>query len=476
MTRRRAVIVPLLAAATLACLVAAAGAGVLASPGTKLWTTRVNNSPANGDDYGEAITHSADGTKLYATGRSYGGATTGNDALTTAYNAGTGAVLWKSRYNGPVNGSDTSHALAVSPDGTRVFVGGQSAGNSAAGVSATTVGYSASTGAKLWAARYNGPAGGGFDAIYGIAVSGDGTKVFVTGRSDGGSTDSDIATIAYNAATGAKLWAARYDGPPHGSDGSESLELTPDGTKVLVTGYSYGTSTNSDFETVAYNASTGARLWAARYDGGSGLYDSAYSLDLSGDGTKAFVTGQSLKTASSFDITTIAYKVSTGSKLWVSQYDGPAHAYDSGDDVAVSGDGAKVFVTGEASAGATNGYDFVTIGYNASTGSKLWSTRYNGPASKDEQAYQVETNGDGSRVYVAGGSMGGSPIDYDYATVAYGPTGTQLWAQRYNGPGNGYDEANGLTLSPDATKVYVTGVSFGGSTTHQDEATIAYQG
>ena len=38
--------------------------------------------------------------------------------------------------------------------------------------------------------------------------------VFVTGVSNGGSTSSDdYATIAYDASTGARLWVNRYNGP-----------------------------------------------------------------------------------------------------------------------------------------------------------------------------------------------------------------------------------------------------------------------
>ncbi len=71
------------------------------------------------------------------------------------------------------------------------------------------------SGAKLWVQRYNGP-GNGTDAASSVAVSPAGGTVFVTGQSEGatpGSGLSDYLTVAYNAATGAQLWTARYDGP-----------------------------------------------------------------------------------------------------------------------------------------------------------------------------------------------------------------------------------------------------------------------
>ena len=99
-------------------------------------------------------------------------------ALVPAVSVTPGAKLWAARYNGPVNGNDEASALGVSPDGTRVFVTGQSIGSTSCCADYATVAYNASTGARLWVARYHGPGNGALAKALG--VSPDGTKVFVT--------------------------------------------------------------------------------------------------------------------------------------------------------------------------------------------------------------------------------------------------------------------------------------------------------
>lgn len=41
-----------------------------------------------------------------------------------AYDANRGTVKWIGRYNGPINSSYVAEALAISPDGKKVFVTG----------------------------------------------------------------------------------------------------------------------------------------------------------------------------------------------------------------------------------------------------------------------------------------------------------------------------------------------------------------
>jgi DNA-binding beta-propeller fold protein YncE len=386
-------------------------------PGAQLWT-KYYNGPGHGFDGARSLAASPDGTKVYVTGSSTG--VTAFDYATAAYNAADGTQLWVRRYNGPANGKDDARSIAVSPDGTKVFVTGASTGANASDYA--TVAYNAADGTTLWVRRYDGPANG-IDTAFGSAVSADGTKVFVTGGSESvfnGGHQNDYATVAYNSVNGSQLWATRFDGPFHGNDVARSIGVTPDGTKVFVTGYSALTGSAYDYETVAYNTADGAQSWAKRYDGtgGGGGLDYAYSLAVSPDGTKVFVTGGSPGDLN-IDFATIAYSAGDGTQLWVRRYNGPANANDSGTRVAVSPDGTKVFVTGWSRDGASKWASaYATVAYAAASGADLWVKRFDSGPNSVDMPNDVGVSPDGTKVFVTGVARSMSPKG-DWATIAY---------------------------------------------------------
>jgi WD40 repeat protein len=338
------------------------------------------------------------------------------------------------------------------------------------------VSVAAAPGEQLWVARYNH---GGTDDATSVAVSPDGTKVFVTGTSetqfDGSPQD---ATVAYNAATGAQLWASRYSAAV-GTD----VAVSPDGTKVFITGRTE-LNDHPRFATVAYNAATGALLWARLYGSGVGLFGAAAgSLAVSPDGSRVVVTGYNSGTggtAADADYATVAYNAATGAQLWARSYNGPGNGRDQATSVTVSPSG-RVFVTGYSYGGASRLADYATVAYAGASGAQVWVARYNGPASLDDSATAIIFSPRQGRVIVTGNSTGASS-GQDYATVAYNTTtGAQLWASRYNGPGNpdfagpSEDTATAIAVSPDGATAFVTGSSSGETgSTRRDYLTLAY--
>ena len=101
--------------------------------------------------------------------------------------------------------------------------------------------------------------------------------------------------VAGGGQSGAQLWATRYNGTGNNADVATAVAVSPTGGTVYVTGQSYGTASVVDYATVAYNAATGARQWVARYNGpGNSLSNVPSSVAVSPDGKTVFVTGKSL--------------------------------------------------------------------------------------------------------------------------------------------------------------------------------------
>jgi outer membrane protein assembly factor BamB len=429
-----------------------------AAAGAQLWLSDYNG-PGDGFDIASSVVVSPDGKTAFVTGYSQGSASA-QDYATVAYDTSTGAQRWVSRYTSTGAKNDEATALAVSPDGRRVYVTGHTWGS---GPDYGTVAYNAATGRQLWVARYTGTKAGGIDNALAVKVSPDGRTVFVAGTSEG-----DFATVAYDASTGALRWAERYG---HGNGSVAGLSVTPDGRTVFVTGQ-YRSGTYDGFGTVAYNAVTGAQLWASGYnppDHGTGI---PAAVAVSSDGGTVIVTGRFVgETNAGFQYSTVAYDAATGAQRWARNYDAHADAFDWSTAVAVSPGGNAVYVTG-FSTGTTTKQDYATVAYQITTGQELWARRYNGPASKDDDANAIAVSPDGSTVYVTGFSDSTS-VRSDYATVAYNAaTGALLWASRSHRSGVAYS----IAVGPGGHTVFVTGGrNLVRSGAPNDYVTVAYR-
>lgn len=357
-----------------------------------------------------------------------------------------------------------------------------------------------------WVARYDGPSGG-FDAAKALAVDGSGS-VYVAGYSDNDHGIPDYVTIKYGP-DGIEEWVARYDSPASSSDyataialdlsgnayvtgfssgfGSTTIKYGPDGSEqwvaryanhtaaavavdgegyVYVTGSSYSPGTSYDYTTVKFGPD-GSVVWVARYDGPASDRDSANALAIDEVGN-VYVTGYSDGgSVTSYDYATIKYGPD-GVAIWVGRYDGPANEMDRANDVVVDQAG-NVYVTG-GSEGSGSMQDYATIKYGPHGGQR-WVARYDGPSNRSDSAAEVAVDEAGN-VYVTGTSRGLGSME-DYATIKYGPEGTQQWLARYDGPAGGLDSASGLALDGRGN-VYVTGGSYGGRPVDRDYATVKY--
>ncbi|HEX5220922.1 MAG TPA: SBBP repeat-containing protein, partial [Verrucomicrobiae bacterium] len=417
------------------------------SAGVLLWTNRYDR----GDDGASAVATDSSGNVFVTGGSDFG---TGPDWATVKYSS-SGSELWANHYNGRASSDGYPQAVAVDGSGN-VIVTGYSYGNGSYQDYAT-IKYS-SAGVALWTNRYNGPANGTDEAVA-VAVDSSG-NVFVTGHSQ--SSSADYFTIAYSSA-GSTLWSRRYNGSANANDLAYAMVLDSTGN-VIVTGYSIDSISAGDYLTIKYS-NGGFPLWTNQYSGAGAFDDYAQAVAVDSSGN-VIVTGYVTSSAGDYDYATIKCS-SSGVPLWTNRYHGPGNDNDQAYAVVVD-HSDNVIVTGSSHGDAAD-YDFLTIKYS-SVGVALWTNRYNGPANGYDQAWSVAV--DKSDNVIVTGGVSSEATGYDYVTIKYSSAGVALWTNRYNGPGNDYDDAYAVAVDGDDT-VFVTGYSYS-SAVSGDFATIAY--
>jgi WD40 repeat protein len=290
---------------------------------------------------------SPDSKTVYMTGRrDFFGGNASKSYVTVAVNAATGATKWTASTTTPAHVGHSLTSLAVSPDGSTVFIAGSSG----------TVAYDAATGHQLWLDAYK--------QVYdrsriSLAVSPDSATVYVTGGSNApGSNSPHYWTAALSATTGAPQWQATYRGPDSNA-GTTAIALSPDGSALYVTGSASQASGLNEYATIGYDAATGHQLWLANYRTAS-VNDNATGLAVSPDGSTVYVTGTSIANYNTpANYATVAYRATSGAQLWSAQY-AVTGAQNNAAGVVVSGGNAVVTGT-SGPFGAQS--DFATVAY-----------------------------------------------------------------------------------------------------------------
>jgi DNA-binding beta-propeller fold protein YncE len=358
-----------------------------------------------------------------------------------------GTQLWESAYDG--GKSDFARDLLVAPDGSTVYVTGRS---NLETWDFATAAFDADTGRISWTGRYDG---GRRDYATAAAVRRDGSVLYVTGAS---LTETlDFVTIAYDAGTGDVMWVSEYDGPTHLQDEPTSIAVAPDGSILIVAGWTGTRSGRRQFQTVAISSDDGSVLWARTYGAKRG---SAADVEVAHDGSATFVTGGRVyldrRTGHDRRIgATVAYDLETGSRLWASSLR-RFFGYDSD----LTRDGSEVIATGPIE--DSRGYvDFLTRALSASMGEPQWKARYSTKLGWEEP-HSIEVGPDGT-AYVIGYAENGT------TTIAYSATGESLWVAR-SGQQGPFGTAD-VAVAPGGTDVYV---AFRPS--NEEILTAAYEG
>jgi hypothetical protein len=428
------------------CLTTTLARPALAAPGDQLWIKGFAGSRQH-EDRATAMAISPDGRIVFVTGEQGG-----LETSTIAYEARSGIRLWAVHHASML-------FTIVAANARRVFV----AGMILDGSDFFTMALDADTGAVHWARRYHGP-NGSADAPGGIALSPDGSSVFVTGSLSLANGNVKGGTVAYSARDGATLWSARWDGP---APGERTARIVAADTRVFVSATSAQGTRGNDYTTIAYDAATGAHLWTRLYDG-FGDWDVAKGLALGPRGASVFVTGESYEGADG-DYVTLGYDAADGSRLWTSRYAGPRpDGYDGPRAITTSPDRTEIYLTGQSASVEGIGLpDFATVALDTVTGRQLWASRYGGPsgqldvplaiAAGDTNVFVTGTSAS-SRQYPCDDGSGGLCYDRDVLTAAYdADTGAELWVKRHNGSADRDDWANAITIGPEGQRVFVAG-------------------
>lgn len=462
-------------------------------------------APARSDQFGAGVVSTRDLVIAVAknvalnTGDPYNSTST---ALLCAYDRSDGHLVWSARYADRAYVNVTS--AAVSPDGSAVFItGGAYNGYPVGGATDSqllTAAFRTFDGSLLWSAHWDGRPDG-TDNGKAIVVSPDGSEVYVSGVTTSPLGDLDYVTAGYGALDGRSLWSSVYAGPKEkGSDAVFGLAVNPVRDLLYVTGWSDGVvEYDADYATVAYSLghadggddgedkgsckppkgkglgqdkdkgctppvagpAAGQQMWVARYDGiGQHKSDRANAVAVSPDGAQVYVTGDSYSGpgGNAYGYATVAYDAVTGTKRWDARFDGGRGGFNSANQVVASA--TRVVVGGQASApDATNGNDAASVGYDAVTGRQVWTASI-APLRSDDFFRDLVLSPDGATAYALASDT--PLVNYTALTrmtlMAYATAdGVVRWTSEVNGGALNALSGSALAVSPTGDTVAVVG-------------------
>lgn len=392
------------------------------------------------------------------------------DVVASAFDATTGQVRWKNRFDDNLS-QDSVAGVEVDYNNNLAYAPINSNGAIA------PVEYSMWDGARSpWTRIPNATALDSAIGPYGFYVGVAGTtagKFLVAGY------ESGYGTIEYQDTP--------ISGRANAIDGMTALDFmrSDDGSSaiMLATGQSSTFGSGGDVFTAAYDYRGRRRLWTSTWGSPDnraeeGLaVETAYSSSLrKGVG---FVTGRA-RTADGWDIFVTGYDLTTGQPLWGQDspsrfFDGPAHRDDEPVAVAYSDKTSTVYVAGSADRGVPHGTDVVVLAYDAATGERKGVAYGRGSSDNgDDAATGLSISEDGSRVFVSaeivdlfvdGGQQAG--------VLAFDGHLNPAGIRRFGSAGNVSDRSAGVAVAVHQQRVYLAGSSRS-DVTGFDHRAIAY--
>lgn len=244
-------------------------------------------------------------------------------------------------------------------------------------------------------------------------------------------------------------WSVYVDGPDGGNDSATDVAVTA--TDVWMCGQ----ADNGDVKKLDASLTRipGGGDDSVTYLWNSVSSDNDANYDLAVRGSYLYTAGASRNLSDNLDLLVIRWSTSTGAVLWAKRWNGAEKLDDLATDVAVDPDG-NVIVCGKTRHASIGGTDWVVVKYSP-LGEKKWTWLCDGPVDIDlDEPAEMLVDGAGN-VYVTGKIVTGEFSSAAY-TVKLSPGGVKLWGRRYAGPEPGYTAAWALARCPSGG-VYVGG-------------------
>ena len=355
------------------------------------------NSPANRWGGANAVAVDSGGAVIVAGHEDRSDLGEGFNWLVRKYSK-KGKLVWSVSYNSPANGNDWANAMAVDANGDVVVAGHEDRFDLRQGFNWLVRKYS-KKGELIWSKTYNSPADR-WDGAYGVAIDSRG-NILVAGREFRPDLGQSFNWLVRKYDSSGKLiWGRRYNGDGNGWDGANAVAVDGKGN-VLVAGREDEFHRNENFNwLVRKYDGDGRLLWSRSYNSPGNGWDGATSLATDPKGN-VFVAGREDRTDLGQSANWRVTKYSAaGETLWTATYNNPGNGDDFANSAAVDGDGNLVVAGREDRFDLGQSTNWLIRKY-APAGELLWSISYNSPADSWDGANAVALDPRGN-VVVAG--------------------------------------------------------------------------
>lgn len=244
-------------------------------------------------------------------------------------------------------------------------------------------------------------------------------------------------------------WVFTYSGPGDGADECLSIVYGLDDS-IYTAGYSYSGS-GLDFGFTAISlSSSGATRW---YYWDDFPYFNIANSVICGSDSNIYIAGKAYRFTQTSGDFYIVSLTSSGGYRWSYRYNGPADNLDEAKIITYGLDG-NIYAAGKSTGNGT-GDDFTVVSLTSS-GTEKWVYRYNGPGNGEDEATAVVYGLDGN-IYAAGNTTG-SGTETDFTVISLNTAGQERWVYRYNGAGDSVDLVSSLSYGLDGN-IYAAGRS-----------------